>query len=488
MLWGVAVLLVASAAEAQTPAPAAEPPPPAATPPAEPAPPKPAPSWFTRPAYTIGVGDGGKWKFKVYGFAELDVFNDSTRTYQEPMGQALIPRNGTQGGNEGRTIMSARNSRFGFNLNAPEIDGFKSSAGMEFDAMGYLGPLGTTTAPPASNNGATVANPAATEGTYAAGTIRLRNAWVKMETNYVDVLAGLQYVLFGWQPYFFPASQQFLPVPGGEVFGRQPQIRLSHTFKTDAVNVDFAVAADRPPQRDSSIPEGAAGLMLKVNKWKAMRGLGFAQPQADGSAIGVSGVVRKFKVDNFSAAPNDTRSDTGYGVSIDALIAVIPAENNDDRSNKLSLTGSFATGSGIGDQMGGMTGGIGYPALPAAGTPPVVPPFIANIDPGIVTYDKAGILHTINWQSYFVGLQYYLPTGRAELSLLYGHGSSDNIKSLATNVNNIITEMTFLDAGLYFDWTPAIRSSIGYNYTTQTRGDDMKPRNQRYTMSWYYFF
>src|SRR5258708_5486525 len=108
----LSALFVPSVAYAQTPPPpppaeAPAPPPAAAEPAPEPA--KPAHSWFWRPAleYTVGSGDM-KWVTQIYGFAELDVINDSTRAYNESEGPAAIPRNDAFGGKNGRTQFSAR--------------------------------------------------------------------------------------------------------------------------------------------------------------------------------------------------------------------------------------------------------------------------------------------------------------------------------------------------------------------------------------------
>ena len=77
--------------------------------------------------------------------------------------------------------------------------------------------------------------PAVTEASFVNnGTFRLRAATAKLETDYVDVLAGQSYFLFGHGPFFFPMSIWFFGMPN-QVFGRTQQFRVSHTFKGDAV-------------------------------------------------------------------------------------------------------------------------------------------------------------------------------------------------------------------------------------------------------------
>jgi hypothetical protein len=105
-------LLAASTVHAQTPPPgatdqpAAAPasPPPAqapadaspekpASPPVEAPAPKPAPSWFTKPQFNITAGEGkAQWKLQVYGFAEFDIMNDSTRSFNDGMNSNIVAR------------------------------------------------------------------------------------------------------------------------------------------------------------------------------------------------------------------------------------------------------------------------------------------------------------------------------------------------------------------------------------------------------------
>ena len=58
----------------------------------------------------------------------------------------------------------------------------------------------------------------------------------------------------------------------------------------------------------------------------------------------------------------------------------------------------------------GLTGGVAFPALADAdGRRRPAPTYAADIDNGIVTYDSKGGLHGIQWTSYLLGAQYYLP-------------------------------------------------------------------------------
>jgi hypothetical protein len=505
-------LFVPSIAYAQAaPAPAAEPAPPAAAPaePAAAAPP--AHSWFWRPPLEFKVGEGDqKWTTQLYGFAELDMITDSTRSFNESEGQGAVVRNTVFEGQNGRTQFTARNSRLGIKLSAPTIDGIKATGLIEMDFFGNQ----PASAPNATAYGATGGPGSVSEANFlVAGVGRLRHAWLKLEDDIINVMAGQNYIVFGGDSYFFPATTEFLPMVG-MVFQRTTQFRLWKTIKTDPVNVDIVVAAMRPPQRDSQIPEGQGQLAFKINNFKALHTPGACCASADPAAISVSGTVRKFKVNSIPAAvPPKAAEDTGWGVAVNGLIPIIPAENSDDRSNKLTLTGSFVTGSGYGDVYNGLTGGLNgvtpaavIPATPAVGAPlPAEPsPAQGDIDTGMVAFDPAGNLHTINWTSFQAGLQYYLPGGRFLLAALVSHAYSNNIVGVRTNgggggsanAGTVWKEGLYVDASLMADITPNARVGLTGSRTITTYGDDLNQANNsnnvvynnRGRLCFYYFF
>ncbi len=75
----------------------------------------------------------GKWATTLYGFAEADYIYDTTRSFNDGAGEALIARPSSSGGNNagdnGRMTMGVRNSRIGFRLKAPEVAcGIRTSA------------------------------------------------------------------------------------------------------------------------------------------------------------------------------------------------------------------------------------------------------------------------------------------------------------------------------------------------------------------------
>jgi len=442
--------------------------PPAATP-AE-TEPAPAP-WFERAPLALSVGEGTKkWTLTFYGFVEADYITDSTRSYGEQIGSSLVARSDTYQGRVGRSQFTMRNTRLGLKFDAPEIGGVKSSAVIEGDFYGHSS-----------------VEESSEHDVYTSPTFRVRHAYLSLQTAYVDVLAGQTYDVFGWQNYFFPCSAQFLGLPN-QVFSRNPQFRLSHQFGAGGpVSLELAASAVRPAQRDSGVPDANAGLRLAIEGWKGITTPGSSGTLALPLSIGVSAVSRSFRVNAFSPPPAQrSNNTTGYGVSIDALIPVIPASDANDRGNRLTLTGSFVTGTGIGDLITS-GGGAAFATLPnpAQANPP--PEYEADIDRGLVSFDTQGKLHTIDWQAFKVGLQYYLPpSGRVIFSANYTHSHSKNMAKLFPQggaeielLGRVADTSHYGDVNLFWDATPAVRFGLSGQYTKVEYLDGNQPHNLR---------
>jgi predicted porin len=490
------VLAVAAPAAAQPaptpdpgqPAPAAQPsteptvPPVPTAPPGtgQPAPP-PAPAESSKPGAAAGPGEvTSKWSTTIYGFAEVDLMHDTTQTFSDSPGNGAILRPTGLAYNNGRTQTTARNSRLGVRMSAPEFEGMKASGNIEMDFMGN--------------------QPAVSEASFVNnGTFRIRAAYAKVESEYVDLLAGQYYFLFGEQPFFFPMSIWFFGLPN-QAFGRTQQLRLSHTFKSDAAIVDVAVAAQRPPQRDSEIPDFQGGIKVGVNGWKGVHAGGSGYAAFDPLTIAASGSFRHFRVNEFAGPPTALRTIDGWGISLDGMIPVIPARSAKDKGNALTLTGSFVTGEGIGDLIGGLTGGAAFPQLPGAmGAAGAGGAYSTNIDPGILQYDTAGNLRALKWQTFMVGAQYFLPpTGRISIGANYTQGNSDNITDGLTatapagcpqcTLGSVFKKSQFFEAVVLGDLTPAVRIGAAWQRIQQTRGDDAVSKNNRLELAVYFFF
>ncbi|HEY5281209.1 MAG TPA: hypothetical protein VIM14_00325, partial [Polyangia bacterium] len=410
----------------------------------------PTTSWFARPSLTLSAGEGAqKFRVTIYGFVEADYIFDTTRSYDDAIGSSLVARSDTYDGRTGRSQFSMRNTRLGFAFESPAVGELKPSAVIEGDFFGHQ------SSPPTNSEG----------NFFDSPTFRIRHAFVKLQTPYVDVLMGQTYDVFGWQNYFFPCSAEFLGLPN-QLFSRHAQLRLSRGFNSEgAVGVEVAAAAVRPAQRDSEVPDGNFGLRLSANHWKGITTPGNVGTVALPLSVGVSGTVRQFKVNKFLPPPaQGSNSVMGWGISVDALVPIIPATSAEDRGNRLTLIGSFVKGAGIADLITS-GGGAKFPMLsnPAQASPP--PLYDADIDNGLVSFDRqTGLLHPINWQAFRIGLQYYLPpSGRVLFSANYTQSHSDNLVKLFPQggseielLGSIADTIRYADANLFWDITPAV--------------------------------
>ena len=428
-------------------------PPPTTTEAAPKAPTPPAP---TSPPVTT------KWNATLYGFVQVDVISDSTESFNESAGNGIISRPGTYAGGHKRLTMGARHSRIGFRINAPEFSGIRASANIEADFLGNQ--------PPGITESALFVNP----------TFRVRHAFLKMETDYIDVLIGQTWQLFGFQGYFHPNTVEIQGVPG-QVFSRSPQIRLSHTFKSEPVSVEVAVAASRAPQRDAFAPDGQAGVRVMWNGWKGVHTIGGTGTSVDPLAIGVSGALRRFDVPEFSAMPATDVSTSGSAYSIDLLLPIIPGTLK-ERGNALTLNASFANGSGFADLFTGLNGGTRFPGLPGGGT------YNANIDIGLAIFTPTGELQTVDWRAFLVGLQYYLPPdGKLWVSGNFSQMYSANAASFGP-ASGVFNHSWWADGNIFYDLTPAVRFGLEYAYFSQTFVDNVNATNHRVQFSAWYIF
>jgi len=462
------------------------PPPPvvAPPPPPPPAPPPPAPTTFTI---------GSKFATTLYGFVEFDSIYDSTQSFNDLPGNGNIvhdtPTTTRFGAHNGRTQFGVRNSRLGFRFKGPETENIKSSAQAEMDFIGNQ-PLGQPNP---------VGTPPVTEAAFFNNpTFRVRHFMLKMETPVVDLLAGQYWELFGWQSYFHPNTVQLQGVPG-QIYSRTPQLRLSKVIKTDAVNIEVAIAALRPPQRDSAIPDGQAGIRLLINHLKALHTAGGTGTAVDPAGIGISGVGRHFRIPEFAATPKTTRDINSFGISADLLMPIVPAQTVND-GNALTLNASFVYGQSIADLYTGLTGGLTFPALPAPAMGPT-PTYPQDVDNGLVAFTPDGVLHALRWWSIIAGLQYYFPTPmRMWVTANYSHMKSPNIDVFADTANgvslaaqpglkNALWNQSDWFEGCYFiDATGAIRFAADYSYYRQKYLDGITATNQSVRFSAWYIF
>jgi hypothetical protein len=434
---------------------------------------------FTRTPLKVTVGPpNNAWSFTLFGIVQADYIADSTRSYDEPIGPALVARSDTYEGTVGRTMFSMRNSRLGFVLESPTIGGVSPSAVLQGDWAGNQ-----PGNPYPVQNGTVTGMTLGESPFHNSPTFRIRYAYMTLRNRVADVVAGETVDVFGWQSYYSLCSMSFVP---NQVSSRNTQLRLSRSFLKGApVNVDIALEAGRPVQRDSQVPDFSGALRFSVDGWKGITTPGNAVTIAAPLSVSVSGIGRQFKVNAFTPPPaQSSNSITGWGVSIDAFLPVIPATNADDRSNKLTLIGSYVVGTGIADLIVS-GGGAKFPTLPnpAQASPP--PIYTPDVDNGLVSFDTIGQLHTIDWWAAKGGLQYYAP-GRFILSLNATYSQSKNMAKLFPKggaeielLGAVADKTMYGEATLLWDATPSVRFGLSGQYTRVHYLDGNEPHNIR---------
>ena len=468
----LATLLLFAATPALAQAPEPPPPEPPATPAPEPAPaPTAAPAPATPPAEAKPQQPAvvGKWDATLYGYVEADFIYDSTQGLNDLAANAGLARPNTYAGEHSQLTMGGRNSRLGFRLAAPSYNGIKTSAMLEMDFLGNQ--------PPGITENALLVNP----------TFRFRHYNFKIETPVVDVLFGQYWQLFGWQSLFHPNTVDIQGVPG-QIYSRSPQARVSKKITAGDVSVDLAIAAVRPPQKAAATPDGQAGIKLNYDKLKAWHTAGGSGSALDSASVGVSVVGRRFAVNEFSASPVNQVTRNGYGISLDALIPLVPA-TKEHKENALTFTGDFVTGAGIADLYAGLTGGVQQPLLPAPAGGGAAPTYTPNIDNGLALFVPDGTLHPVQWTSFMVGLQYYLPpSGNFWVSGNYSHMHSDNAHAFGLAKNIPWDTSDWFDINLFCDVTPAVRFGLTFDRFAQTYIDKVDATNYRVQFSAWYLF
>ncbi len=558
MVAGLLVTALSFAARADEPPPTSAPtsdtPPPSAppplAPPAAPPPPPPAPAksdsilqfatlreLYERKVLTeaeyqaalreIGASTGaraenagtvvlGKWSTTVYGFVDSEVIFDSTQSFLDLAGNTSVERpagfpppppavQSTYRGENGRLQWSIRNSRFGLRLRAPEVGKVRVAGQLEMDFLGFQPAI----AYPQQAAGVTAGNQptnqtAPTEAGFFTSPIpRLRHAYVSVETPIVDILVGQYWHVMGMQPNYQPNSAQIQGLPA-QIYGRTPQLRISKSIDTGPVTIDLALAALRPVQRDSMTPEGAAGLRVSIDEWRGMHTAGATATSLVPASIAVSGSVRDFRVPSFEQIPTETIHLTTGAVAANAFLPIIPATKT-RRGNALSVLGEFAWSQGGADLYTGLNGGMAFPTLPnktGLNPPPAYP---QNVDNGLVVYDIATFdLHPIQWTTFWVGLEYYLPglDGNVWISGNYSHSYSTNIDSFARpgdvppNPNDysyvpaaqVRKFEDFFDVNVFFTPVPAARFGLEYAYFNDRYADGVHAINHRAVAAAYLVF
>ena len=289
----------ASLPPAETPPPPLPPapmPPPPPPPPAAPS----APITLTPLAHTTPspsnplVNVMSKFSATFYGFAEFDAIWDSTQSFNDLAGNAVILHtpaptmttpNPTAGLRRRERAHDLRRAQL-----APRVQAEGAGDGHDQDLRRRRGRLPRQPA-------AGLPSPAAPAGTRESRrsrrgrSTRARRSACATTTSrwrrrYVDVLAGQYWQLFGWQSMFHPSTVEIQGVPG-QIYSRTPQLRLSKTIKSDAINVEHR--RRRRLARRSVTPRSPTG--SRPSGWRSTAGRGCTRrappaAQIDAASIG----------------------------------------------------------------------------------------------------------------------------------------------------------------------------------------------------------
>jgi hypothetical protein len=390
----------------------------------------------------------------LFGHVQTDVKWDSTQSCLDFCGSLPIQKAGTLRGDHGRLIFSPRGSRLGLRFAAPPQYGIYTTGLLEADLFGSTDPT--------------------EQGVWSSPVLRLREAWVRLETPIVDILIGQTANLFGWSAKYLVTGVQQPGLPG-QMYQRTPQLRLSRTFPLRRrFTADVAFAAQRPPQQDAAAPEMAFGARLSLVGWTGYHTSHLAGSVVQPASIAVTGDTRRFAIAEFSTAPREARIRWGGGIAVNAFLPIIPATET-SRDNALSISGELVVGSGTSD----MYNGLGSAGTVNAAIPPAMPGELAgtytpNFDPGLAAFDVLGNLELIRWTSYLVGAELY-PAGvggRVGLWANYGHMESSNSYRFGgpdAVVNDPALGRTrekedFVDLGVFVDPMASLRVGAGLAY------------------------
>ena len=154
-----------------------------------------------------------RFALTMYGFIQANAIYDTTESFAEQIGNGVVARATSYGGAHDRFQLSARHTRFGFRLKAPEFHGVRATAQFEMDFLGTQLPVGAGQ-PFFATEANFIANP----------SLRARHIFLKVETPVLDFVVGQFWPVFGGQPSGNPNTVEIQGIPG-QLYSRMPQIR-----------------------------------------------------------------------------------------------------------------------------------------------------------------------------------------------------------------------------------------------------------------------
>jgi hypothetical protein len=417
----------------------------------------------------------GRFTTTFYGWLQGDFVHDSQRAASDQYGGNPTLNVAGPSASEGRTAFGARGTRLGVRISGPQTSWGRVTGNVEWDFLGNQ-PAVTGNVPRSANSGN---SPSLSEDSFLTNAaVRIRQAVMKIDTPVVSVWIGQTWDLVAFQAAYLPTSVQYQGLPA-QVFGRDPQLRLSRIFDAHAFSLELAAAAVRPAQIDSEIPDFQYGAKLNVDSWKGIQTLGATGTTLSPASVAVSGAVRRFKLQN-SLTGNTFTNATGKVVVGDAFLPILPATKTGTLSVAIIAEGSI--GSGDGDLFTGLNGGSTTVVHPGITVPAGTADPFQDIDGGLVALDRSNRLITLDWRSALVGLEIH--SGPVILAGNYTNLYSKNIEQFGGTWRR----QNFWDAALLTDVAPGTRFGIEFARTLQYRLTGQTGKNSRVFASGFFIF
>ena len=436
---------------------------------------------------------------KLGGFAEIDFIEDSTRSFEEIIGNRPVLRSNTVGGANSLFQTSPRNSRITLDVRAPEMNSIKSRFYGSVDFLGNEPAIGT----PGVSNLTLRTSPDA----------RIFQMYFLVESPAVDVKIGQDWSRFGFMSEYSRGQVSVAATPAN-MFNRWIQASVSKRLQlTDTLSLTPVFSVERPPQPDANLPSFVAGAQVAYHGLRApYTGASSSDSSLKPMSLQVSGVGRKLEANSGGpTSPSGTQpnlnaqtSVTGWGISSSLFIPVLPSRDG-EMGNTAHVVMEGVTGAGIADFFNGLSWGICNPVCgsstsnsgfggPAFGQ--------TNIDAGLAAVNgQTGQFQAIRTTSMMAHATYYFPDqGKTWAGGGYGTIYSTNAAEMTCTVSaafcggavrtpqSIYTRESTYYGYLFHDFTTQIRMGLETNWVRTTYADGANAENHRIQLSFFWRF
>ncbi len=263
--------------------------------------------------------DASKSTFDIYGFAQADFIYDFKRVdpdWKESLRPSYIPTRGSPYGDDGETIFSVKQTRFGVKSSTPTAMGDLNTL-FEFELYGTGSDAGQT-------------------------TFRLRHAWGELG----NVGAGQTWSLF-MDENVFPNSIEYWGPPG-MVFYRNIQLRYTFPLGDSGSRLAFALESEGTSTDPGEFRDLAPGFADNIQsrneypdltaQWRVFNDYGQFQ---------VAGILRRLGYET-TGTPNNSPSDDlwGGGINLSTVFkpsSLLPVNDRD----RIKLQAVYGEGIGF---------------------------------------------------------------------------------------------------------------------------------------------